>query len=119
MALVESRKNRMKLVVSPSPPVVTSVEVARAHGVTLNAATAGGAPVEHGDGRDASGPKGIADGDRTLDQDCAGSALPVGVSPSPTAAVEDVEMGEPVEPSTASAVAGKGDSVEAETAPRE
>jgi hypothetical protein len=75
-----------------------AVSMARAHGVTVDAATARRAPVAHGDGRDTSDPKGTGtrvarsnDEGSALDQGSAKtSALTIGVSPSPAAAVEDI-----------------------------
>jgi hypothetical protein len=85
--------------------------MARAHGAKLDAATVRGAPVEHGDGRDASGPKTISadvarsgDAGGALSSDCAQARTTptlVAGSASPTAGVDDVVTSEPVEQSTA------------------
>jgi hypothetical protein len=72
--------------------------MARAHGVIVDAATARGAPVERSDDRDASDPMGTGtrvarshDEGSALDQGSPKtSALTIGVSLSPAAAVEDI-----------------------------
>jgi hypothetical protein len=99
--------------------------MARANGVKPDPATARRAPVEDGGTSDAPGPKYLgtdvarpADRDRPLNRDCAeANALPVGVSPSPAAGVDDAATGEPTEQSTAPRNYDKREAAGAETAP--